>query len=153
MSLQKAQNHLKKYNADNRILEFKESSATVTEAAKAIGCTEGEIAKSLSFQVENSSIIIIVAGDKKIDNRKYKDEFNCKAKMIPFEEVERKIGHIPGGVCPFGINEGIKVYLDKSLKEYKYVYPACGTPNSAIKLTIEELEKFSNFDKWVNISK
>ena len=152
MSIIKAKEHLKKYNLDDRVLEFNVSSATVKDASLALNCTEGEIAKTLSF-LTDKPILIITAGDHKIDNAKYKKEFKLKAKMIPFDEVEKIIGHAAGGVCPFGINDGIDVYLDKSLKEYKIVYPACGSNNSAVKLTISELEKTSNYKKWVDVCK
>lgn len=153
MSLYKAKNYLKKYNMEDKILEFDSSSATVKEAADVIGCTEGEIAKSLSFLIENNPILVMVAGDKKVDNHKYKEKFKQKAKMVPFDNVEKIIGHAAGGVCPFGINDNVKVYLDESLKEYNYVYPACGSSNSAIKLTIEELEKYSNYIEWIDVCK
>ena len=152
MSLQKGKEHLKKYNLLDRVLEFDVSSATVKDAALALNCTEGEIAKTLSF-LTDKPILIITAGDHKIDNAKYKQEFKTKAKMIPFDEVEKIVGHAAGGVCPFGINEGIDVYLDESLKEYKIVYPACGSSNSAVKLTIKELEQASNYKKWVDVCK
>ncbi len=153
MSFDKAKEYLKKYKLDKNVLEFKESSATVSDAAKAIGCEEREICKTLSFLVGEEAILVLVAGDSKIDNRKYKDCFNVRAKMIPFDDVEKYIGHAPGGVCPFGIKEGVKVYLDVSLKQMDIVYPACGSGNSAVKLTIKELEKCSNFEKWVDVCK
>lgn len=153
MSLETAKNHLKKYQLENRIMEFNTSSATVQEAAITLGCQEGEIAKTLSFLVDEKPILIVVAGDKKIDNSKYKKEFHQKAKMIPFEKVEDLIGHIVGGVCPFGIKEEVKVYLDKSLQKYDTVYPACGSSNSAVKLTMKELEEASNYQKWIDICK
>ena len=153
MSLEKAKEHLKKFNLENNIMEFNTSSATVEDAAKALNCKEKEIAKTLSFLVNNEAILIVVAGDKKIDNTKYKAEFNTKARMIPFEEVEEYTGHKPGGVCPFGVNENVKIYLDESLKRFDIIYPACGSSNSAVKLTIEELEKASNFEKWVDVCK
>ncbi len=153
MSIDKVKQYLKKYNLDNKILEFNESSATVSEAALRLNCKEGEIAKSLSFILDDNPIIIVVAGDKKIDNKKYKQEFNTKAKMIEASDVEKLIGHAVGGVCPFGINDNVKVYLDVSLKEYENVYPACGSSNSAIKLTIKELEQTSNYLKWVDVCK
>ena len=134
-------------------MEFTESSATVKEAAKAIGCKESEIAKTLSFLIEDKPILIVVAGDCKIDNGKYKQEFGKKAKMIPYEEVEKLIGHNVGGVCPFGINENVTVYLDNSLKKFDTIYPACGESNTAVKLTIEELEKTSNYKKWIDVCK
>ncbi len=153
MSLTRAKEHLKKYNLDNRIMEFTVSSATVKEAADAVGCKEEEIAKTLSFLVEDKAILIVTAGDKKIDNAKFKEKFHTKAKMIPFEEVEKLIGHAVGGVCPFGINDGVAVYLDASLQRFDAVYPACGSHNSAIKLTIEELEQSSEFQEWIDVCK
>lgn len=153
MSLEKVKEHLKKYGLDKRVLEFESSSATVSEAAKAADCTEGEIAKTLSFLIEDAPILIVAAGDRKIDNSKYKAEFCTKAKMIPFEDVERLTGHRAGGVCPFAVNENVKVYLDASLKEHEMVYPACGSSNSAIKLSLAELEEASGFIKWVDVCK
>ena len=153
MSYIKAKQHLEIYKLEDRIIEFKESTATVSLAAIALGVTLGEIAKSLSFLVGENPILVIVAGDKKIDNHKFKEEFNVKAKMISFDMVESLIGHAAGGVCPFGVNDNVKVYLDTSLKQYKYVYPACGTSNTAVKLLIEELEKASKYLKWVNVCK
>ena len=153
MSLTKAKEHLKKYGLEDKIMEFSVSSATVKEAAIALNCKEEEIAKTLSFLVNDKPILIVTSGDQKIDNSKYKTEFHTKAKMIPFNEVENKIGHGVGGVCPFGINDDVKVYLDTSLKRFKTIYPACGTSNSAVKLTIEELEKTSNYIKWIDVCK
>lgn len=153
MSLERAKNYLKKYHLEDRIMEFSTSSATVEEAAKALNCTEGEIAKTLSFLVEEKPILIVVAGDKKIDNSKYKGEFHKKAKMIPFDQVEDFIGHKVGGVCPFGIKDNVDVYLDESLKKYKTIYPACGSSNSAVKLSIPELEQASNYKKWIDVCK
>lgn len=153
MSLEKAREHLKQYGMDRRIIEFETSSATVCEAAKAANCTEGEIAKTLSFLVADKPVLIVVAGDCKIDNAKYKKEFLTKAKMIPFESVEDLVGHKVGGVCPFGINENAIVYLDVSLKRFERVYPACGSSNSAIKLTIAELEETSGYKKWIDVCK
>lgn len=153
MSFIKAKQHLEKFNLESRIIEFNESTATVALAALALGVTEGEIAKSLSFIVNDNPILVIVAGDRKIDNHKFKDEFTVKAKMIPFDEVEILIGHAAGGVCPFGINGNVDVFLDISLKQYEYIYPACGTSNTAVKLTINDLEKASYYKKWVNVCK
>lgn len=153
MSIEKAKEHLKKYELDKNVMEFTTSSATVEEAAQALNCTEGEIAKTLSFLVEDKPILIVVAGDAKIDNSKYKGEFHKKAKMIPFDEVENLIGHKVGGVCPFGIKEGVDVYLDVSLQKYETIYPAAGSSNSAVKLTIKELEKASNYKKWIDVCK
>lgn len=153
MSFLKAKKNLQKYGLENKIMEFTVSSATVKEAAKAIDCKEEEIAKTLSFIVSDHPILIVVAGDFKIDNSKFKREFHTKAKMIPFDQVENLIGHAVGGVCPFGVNEGVTVYLDDSLKRFEVIYPACGSANSAVKLTLDELEKASNYQKWVDVCK
>lgn len=153
MSFLKAKENLQKYGLENKIMEFTVSSATVKEAAKAIDCKEEEIAKTLSFIVSDHPILIVVAGDSKIDNSKFKREFHTKAKMIPFDQVENLIGHAVGGVCPFGVNEGVTVYLDDSLKRFEVIYPAYGSANSAVKLTLDELEKASNYQKWVDVCK
>lgn len=153
MSLDKAKNYLKKFNLDNKILEFGTSSATVELAAETLNCEPGRIAKTMSFLLKDKPILIILAGDIKIDNNKYKNEFHTKAKMINFNDVENIIGHAAGGVCPFGINDGIEVYLDESLKKYETVFPACGSSNSAIELTIKQLEETSKYLKWINIGK
>ena len=153
MSLVKVKEYFKQYNMENRIIELNESSATVADAAHALSCEEKEIAKSLAFKLEDEVIMIVTAGDAKIDNAKYKAYFKHKAAMLKFDEVEILVGHAVGGVCPFAINDNIKVYLDVSLKRFKYVYPACGSANSAIKLTLEELEKYSNYLNWVDVCK
>lgn len=153
MAIDKVKEYFKKYNMDNRIQEFDTSSATVELAAKALNCEPKRIAKTMSFIVDDKPILIALAGDTKIDNSKFKNEFHTKAKMIPFEEVENVIGHAAGGVCPFGINEGINVYLDESLKRFETVFPACGSSNSAIELTIEEFEKTSKYIKWIDVGK
>lgn len=153
MSLLKVKEYLKKYNLEERIMEFPVTSATVKDAALALKCNEEEIAKTLSFMVDDKPILIAVAGDYKIDNSKFKAEFHTKAKMIPSDLVENLIGHAVGGVCPFGVKEDVDIYLDISLKKLKTVYPAAGTSNSAVKLTLEELEKVSNYKKWVDVCK
>jgi len=153
MSLLKVKEYFKKYNMEDRIMEFPVSSATVKEAAVALGCEEEKIAKTMSFIVNEKPIVIVTAGDQKIDNAKYKSEFHIKAKMIPFNEVKTLIGHEVGGVCPFAVNEDVDVYLDESLKRFEIVYPACGSHNSAIGLTIQELEKTSNYLKWIDVCK
>lgn len=153
MSLVKAKEHLQKYGLEDRIMEFSVSSATVEEAAKAINCKEEEIVKTLSFIVDGKPILIAVAGDSKIDNSKFKAEFHTKAKMIPYDSVEELIGHGVGGVCPFGVNEDVDIYLDSSLKKLEILYPASGTSNSAVKLTLGELEKASNYKKWIDVCK
>ena len=153
MSLLKAKEVLQRYGLEDRIMEFDVLSSTVKEAAKAINCKEEEIAKTLSFIVEDKPILIVVAGDSKIDNSKFKTEFKTKAKMIPIDNVEEMIGHAVGGVCPFGVNKNVDVYLDDSLKRFEIIYPACGSSNSAVKLTLDELEKSSNYRKWIDVCK
>ena len=153
MSLENVRKYLKKYGKDQDIILFDQSSATVKEAAADLGTEEGRIAKTMSFLLVSGPIVIVAAGDEKIDNRKFKDTFHEKAKMIGHDDVEALTGHPVGGVCPFALKEGVKVYLDESLRRFDYVYPAAGTPNSAIKLTIEELEKTSECDGWIDVTK
>ena len=153
MSIDKVKDYFKKFNLENRVQEFTASSATVELASKALHCEPKRIAKTLSFKANDNSILIVTAGDAKIDNSKYKGEFCCKAKMLTPDEVENLIGHSVGGVCPFGINVNVLVYLDESLKRFETVFPACGSSNSAIELTIPELEKYSNYIKWINVCK
>lgn len=153
MAIEKVKAYFSKYGIENKVQEFEVSSATVELAAQALNCEPQRIAKTLSFYVEDKAILIVAAGDAKIDNSKYKQTFHCKAKMIPGADVEEQIGHGVGGVCPFGINEGITVYLDESLKRFETVFPACGSSNSAIELTIPEMEQYSNFDSWINVCK
>ncbi|CRZ33285.1 prolyl-tRNA editing enzyme YbaK/EbsC (Cys-tRNA(Pro) deacylase) [Herbinix hemicellulosilytica] len=153
MSIERVKQYFRRLGIEDRILEFDVSSATVELAAQAVGCEPERIAKTLSFQVQDKYILVVTAGDTKIDNAKFKQQFHTKAKMINPDEVERIIGHDVGGVCPFGINEGIEVYLDVSLKRFKSVYPACGSSNSAVEMSIEELEKYSNFTAWIDVCK
>lgn len=154
MSIEKVKEYFKQFGIENKIIELSQSSATVELAAIALGCEGQRIAKTLSFLVEEKPILIVTAGDAKIDNKKYRTFFNAKAKMIAFEEVEKYIGHNVGGVCPFGINSDVKVYLDESLKRFNTVFPACGSSNSAIELTNDELQKYSsNFVNWIDVCK
>lgn len=153
MAIDKVKEYFGKYNMAERIQEFEVSSATVELAAAALNCEGCRIAKSLTFKVAEQPIMIVVAGDAKIDNAKYKARFATKAKMLTAEEALELIGHAVGGVCPFAVNEGVKVYLDESLKRFETVFPACGSSNSAIELTIEELEKYSGFTEWINVCK
>lgn len=153
MAIEKVKEYFKKFDMENRILEFDVSSATVELAAKALGVEGKRIAKSMSFKVGDSAVLVVAAGDAKVDNRKFKDFFNAKAKMLSPEEVIEFIGHAVGGVCPFAVNEGVKTYLDESLKRFETVYPACGSSNSAIELTLEELEKYSDYVQWVDVCK
>ena len=151
MAIDKVKEYFKPLHMEDHILEFDVSSATVELAAEALHCEEKRIAKTMSFLVGEQPILIVTAGDTKIDNAKYRHFFGAKAKMIPGEEVEAIIGHAIGGVCPFAINENVKVYLDESLKRFQTVFPAAGSSNSAIELTIPELEKYSNFLQWVEL--
>lgn len=153
MSIERAKEHLKKYGLEDKIREFDVSSATVELAAQAIGCESQRIAKTLSFKIDEGCILIVAAGDAKIDNPKYKAKFGTKAKMLNPAEVEEMVGHAVGGVCPFGIKEGVKVYLDDSLKRFETVFPACGSPNSAIELTIPQFEEASGFTEWIDVCK
>lgn len=153
MSIERVKEFFGKYNMADRVQEFEVSSATVELAAIALNCEGCRIAKSLTFKVADEPIMIVVAGDAKIDNPKYKAQFATKAKMLTAEEAVELIGHAVGGVCPFAVNEGVKVYLDESLKRFETVFPACGSSNSAIELTIEELEKYSGFTAWVDVCK
>lgn len=153
MAIDRVKEYFKGYGMEDRVLEFDASSATVELAAEAANCEPCRIAKSLTFMVDNQPIMVVVAGDAKVDNSKYKKKFAAKAKMLTAEEVENLIGHAVGGVCPFAINEGVQVYLDESLKRFETVFPACGSSNSAIELTIEEMEKYSGYTEWVNVSK
>lgn len=153
MAIEKVKEYFAKYGMEDRVQEFEVSSATVELAAQALGCEPCRIAKTLSFLADGHAILIVAAGDAKIDNPKYKAQFGTKAKMLSPDEAETLVGHAVGGVCPFGVNEGVAVYLDESLKRFTTVFPACGSSNSAIELTIEELEKYSGFASWVDVCK
>lgn len=153
MAFEKAKRYLEAYGLADRIIVTEHSSATVAEAAEAIGCEAAMIAKTLSFLQDDRPVLILADGLARIDNRKYKDRFGCKAKMIPAEQVGPLVGHEIGGVCPFGVNEGVTVYLDESLRKHEIVYPAVGTDHSGVKLTIPELEKCSGFAAWVDVCK
>ena len=153
MAIEKVRAYFAERNMEEKVREFDVSSATVELAAAALGCEGCRIAKTMSFETPDGDILIVAAGDVKIDNSKFKGEFHTKAKMLPFEECEARIGHAAGGVCPFAVNEGVKVYLDESMKRFESVFPACGSSNSAIELTIEELEKYSGFTSWVDVCK
>lgn len=153
MSIERAREYLKQFGIEDRMQELPVSSATVALAAEALGCAPQRIAKTLSFLVNDAAILIVAAGDVKIDNSKYKKYFGAKAKMLSPEQVTELIGHAIGGVCPFGVKEGVKVYLDESLKRFETVFPACGSGNSAIEMTIPELEKYSGCECWVDVCK
>jgi len=153
MSIERVKNYFEKYDMHNKIIEFDVSSATVELASLALNCEPKRIAKTLSFMLNGKAILIVTAGDSKIDNAKYRSIFRTKAKMLTAEEVEQLIGHAVGGVCPFAVNEGVVVYLDESLKRFETVFPACGSDNSAIELTISELEEYSNYHGWIDVCK
>ncbi|WP_276979720.1 YbaK/EbsC family protein [Johnsonella ignava] len=153
MSVEKVREYFKKMGIENKVMEFEVSSATVELAARALNCEGSRIAKTLSFMLGGNAILIVTAGDAKIDNSKYKAEFAAKAKMLSPDEVINLTGHEVGGVCPFAVNDGVKIYLDESLRRFDTVFPACGSANSAIELTIEELEKYAPYDRWVNVCK
>ena len=153
MSLDRVKTYFNACNMGGRIMEFDVSSATVAQAAAALGCDECRIAKTLSFHVDNRVVLIVAAGDVKIDNAKFKQQFNSKAKMLAYDEAEKLIGHAVGGVCPFAVNDGVDVYLDISLKRFDNVYPACGSANSAICLSLPELQQHSHSLGWVDVCK
>lgn len=153
MSIEKVRKYLQQFGKEDRIIETAQSSATVIEAAHALGCEPAHIAKSMAFMLKTGPILIIAAGDVKIDNHKFKEEFGEKAHMIAPAEVESIIGHAPGGVCPFAVNEGVRVFLDESLKRFEIVFPAAGNAASAVRLTIPELEETSQYEKWVDVTK
>jgi prolyl-tRNA editing enzyme YbaK/EbsC (Cys-tRNA(Pro) deacylase) len=153
MSVEEVKAYFEKYNMKDRVREFEVSSATVELAAAALNCEPSRIAKTLSFIIGERVILVVTAGDSRIDNVKYKAQFGAKAKMLAFDETVNLVGHAIGGVCPFAVKEGVAVYLDASLKRFETVFPACGSGNSAIELTIEELEKYSNYSAWVEVCK
>lgn len=151
MSLESVREHLKQFNADGKIIVLGQSSATVDEAAEALGVSPARIAKTLSFKTKEGAMLIVAAGDTKIDNKKYKAEFGLKAKMLTAEEVQAYTGHEVGGVCPFGLAENLPIYLDESMKRFDTLFPACGSRNSAIELSCGEIEAFSGAVRWVDV--
>ncbi len=153
MSIEKVKEFFNEKGIGDRIREFDVSSATVALAAEALGCEPAHIAKTLSFKKDDTCILVVAAGDARVDNAKFKAEFGFKAKMADFEEVARLCGHAVGGVCPFAVNEGVEVFLDESLRRFETVFPACGSSNSAIELTVAELEEYSGYSKWVDVCK
>ncbi len=153
MSIEKVRAYFATYGMEDRILEFPVSSATVVLAAQALNCEPCRIVKTLSFSVNGAPILIAAAGDAKVDNAKYKARFGVKAKMLSHDDAAALIGHAVGGVCPFAVNEGVQVYLDVSMKRFETVFPAAGSGNSAIELTIPEMETYSGFSDWVDVCK
>lgn len=153
MSIERVREYFSGYGIESRIQEFDVSSATVELAAAALGCDPARIAKTLSFLVEEHAVLIVAAGDAKVDNAKYKARFHTKAKMLSPDQVVELVGHAVGGVCPFAVKEGVEVYLDVSMKRFETMFPACGSSNSAIELTIPELEKYSGYLEWIDVCK
>ena len=153
MSIEKVRAYLAAQGIENRIQEFPVSSATVELAAQALGVEGKRIAKTLSFLVGDQCVLIVAAGDAKVDNPKYKAQFHTKAKMLPHDLVPEYVGHAVGGVCPFAVKEGVAVYLDESLRRFETVFPAAGSANSAIELTIPELERYAQTAQWIDVCK
>lgn len=153
MAIEKVIEYFRSFGAEDKIKQFSVSSATVELAAEALGVEGARIAKTMSFLVDEKAVLIVTAGDRKIDNAKFKAFFHTKAKMLTPDLVDTLIGHSIGGVCPFAINNGCTVYLDESLKRFDIVYPAAGNAASAVELTIPELEKYSNFEQWIDVCK
>lgn len=153
MAIERVKAYFRERGFENRIQEYDVSSATVELAAQAAGCAHAQIAKTLSFHVGEDVVLVTAAGDARIDNRKFKDQFGCKAQMLASDKAETLIGHAVGGVCPFAVNAGVHVYLDESLRRFTTVFPACGSSNSAIELTIAELEELSQARAWVDVCK
>ena len=153
MSIEKVKDYFKSKGFTGEVIEFEADTATVALAAAAIGCEEKMIAKTLSFELQSGAILVVASGEAKVDNRRFKDEFSEKARMIAFDTVEEKIGHAPGGVCPFAVKDGVRVFADESLLRFDYFYPAAGSSHSAVKMTKEELNTFGNVEKWVDVCK
>jgi len=153
MAIEKVKEYFAGKGMENRVLEFPVSSATVELAAQAVGCEPARIAKTLSFMTKEGPALVVAAGDTRIDNAKYKAFFGTKMKMLTFEQAEELIGHAVGGVCPFAVNDGVRVYLDVSLRRFDTVFPACGSSNSAIELNCDELEEYSAAAAWVDVCK
>jgi len=153
MSIERVRVYFQQYGMQDQILEFPVSSATVPLAAQALNCEPCRIAKTLSFLVADRPILVVTAGDARIDNPKYRAQFGAKAKMLTPEQAQTLVGHAVGGVCPFAVNEGVCVYLDISMKRFETVFPACGSSNSAIELNMEQLERYSRAESWVDVCK
>ena len=153
MAVEKVKKFFAELGEPNRVIEFAESTATSEEAAQVLKCEVGRIAKTISVFVDKKPVLILLSGDMKLDNKKFKAQFNCRPHMIPVDEVENLIGHAVGGVCPFAVNDGVPIYFDESLKRFEFVYPAAGSSNSVAKFTLEELPRYINFASWVDVAK
>ncbi len=153
MAVDKVKNFFASRGELERVVEFEQSTATSEEAAQALNCEVGRIAKTISVFVDKKPVLILMSGDMKLDNKKFKERFNCRPHMIPVAEVENLIGHAVGGVCPFAVNEGVPIYFDESLKRYEYIYPAAGSSNSVVKMQLDELPRYINFSDWVDVAR
>ena len=153
MAIDKVKKFFSDRGEPDRVVEFEESTATSEQAAQVLNCEVGRIAKTISVFVKKEPVLILMSGDMKLDNKKFRDRFNCRPHMIPVDEVENLIGHAVGGVCPFAVNEGVPIYIDESLKRFDYVYPAAGSSNSVAKFQLDELPRYINFSDWVDVAK
>lgn len=153
MAIEKVKKFFEQRGEPERVIEFAESTATSEQAAQVLNCEVGKIAKTISVFVDKKPVLILMSGDMKLDNKKFKSRFNCRPHMIPVDEVENLIGHSVGGVCPFAVNEGVPIYADESLKRFEIVYPAAGSSNSIAKFTLEELPRYINFSDWIDVGK
>lgn len=153
MAIEKVKKFFEKLGEVEKVVEFEQSTATSEQAAQALNCEVGRIAKTISVFVNKKPILVLMSGDMKLDNKKFKSRFNCRPHMIPIDEVENLIGHAVGGVCPFAVNEDVPIYLDESLKRFEFIYPAAGSSNSVVKLKLDEIARYINFSDWVDVSK
>lgn len=153
MSVERVKKYFAEIGEPEKVVEFEESTATSEQAAQVLNCEVGRIAKTISVLVDKKPVLILMSGDMKIDNKKFKAQFSCRPSMIKFEEVESYIGHAVGGVCPFAVNDDVKIFYDESLKRYEYIYPAAGSSNSVVKLNLAELDKYINSAGWVDVAK
>lgn len=153
MAVEKVKEFFAKRGEPERVMEFAESTATSEETAQVLNCEVGRIAKTISVFVDKKPVLILMSGDTKLDNKKFRERFNCRPHMIPIDEVENLIGHAVGGVCPFAVNDGVPIYIDEALRRFDYVYPAAGSSNSVTKFRLDELPSYINFADWVDVSK
>ncbi len=153
MSVEKVKKFFANLGEPEKVIEFAESTATSEQAAQVLNCEVGRIAKTISVFVKKSPILILMSGDMKLDNKKFREKFNCRPHMIPVDEVENLIGHAVGGVCPFAVNDGVPIFLDESLKRFEFFYPAAGSSNSIVKIFLAEIKNYINFSEWIDVSK
>ena len=153
MSAEKVKKFFAELGESEKVQEFENSTATSEQAANVLNCRLGQIAKTISVFVDKKPVLVLMSGDMKLDNKKFKDRFGCRPRMVPVDEVENLIGHAVGGVCPFAVNEGVQIYLDESLRRFEVIFPAAGSSNSLVKLNLAEIEKYIKFIGWVDVSK